>query len=102
MNPFYLKIFDIACKHASATEDDISNKEKIILTALDKISSNDRNFICMLKPVYSDYDPNGIISMSYVKTIVATTQMNPKNIRDRKEKIRKELINQIIALLSPI
>lgn len=102
MNQFYLKLFDIACRYSSPTEDDISNKENIISVAISKLSKENQDFIRMLKPVDIDLDPHGINSKHYVSNTVIRLKMNHKQIKERKDKIRKELINQIIALLPPM
>ena len=99
MNQFYLKLFNIACRHSSPTEYDIANKEDIITAAIDKLSKENQDFIKMLKPIYADFDPYGAYSLHYIRDIVISKKMSHKQIKKRKDKIRKELIKQIISLL---
>lgn len=101
-NPFYLELFDIACRHSSPTESDIANKENIILEAIAQLPEGKRNFIFMLKPLYVDPDPNGVNSMKYVRKVCSIFNMKHMAIKSRKKEIRKDIINIIISLLPPM
>lgn len=99
INKFYSDLFDIACRDASPTESDIANKEKIISAAIDKLPENERNLIRMLKPLYTEPDPNGVNSMIYLREVCRISHKKPMQIKAAKEAIQRDIINIIISLL---
>lgn len=108
LHKFYIRCFYSACwkcwgnsnsKYPNISE---TQRDKIILDALENLSEREKRFITIRFPLYLENDPNGVVNLKCHKELLKTFNMNLTKREKYKNQIRAKIIRNILKSLTQI